>query len=74
MVTPVMARVNCTAGEVPPKLSLTVTLNVEDPVLVGVPLMVPLDAFKVSPAGSDPRVTTQLLYGACPPEAVRVLL
>lgn len=49
------------AGEVLPALSLTVTLNVEVPVALGVPLMTPVDEFRDRPAGSNPVVTVQLL-------------
>jgi len=35
-------------------------LNVKLPEDVGVPLNVPLDAFKVSPPGNEPEVTDQV--------------
>ncbi len=58
--------------EVPPALSLTVTLiDTGLPVaLVGVPLMSPLAAFRVSPAGKVPVLTVQPLYGGTPSAAV----
>src|SRR5207244_323684 len=54
-----------------PALSFTVTLNetVPEP-LVGVPLITPVAAFRVSPTGSVPVATVQLLYGGRPPAAV----
>lgn len=60
------------AGETPPTLSATVTLNEDVPVPVGVPLMTPVAAFSVKPAGSDPLLTVQLLYGGIPPVAPNV--
>ena len=36
----------------------------------GVPLITPVLAFRVSPAGSAPALTVQLLYGAVPFAAV----
>jgi hypothetical protein len=41
-------------------LSLTCTVNPKFPELVGVPLIVPLPAFKLRPAGRLPLVTDQL--------------
>ena len=60
------------AGEVFPRLSLTVTLNEEVPVALGVPLITPLEEFRLKPPGSDPLLTVQLLYGCVPPLADRV--
>jgi len=59
-------------GEVLPALSFTVTLNEKVPAVVGVPLIVPLLALKLRPAGSVPLLTVQLLYGGVPPVAVSV--
>ncbi len=42
-------------------LSFTVTLKVEAPLVLGVPLITPVAAAKVRPAGNDPKVTVQLL-------------
>ena len=39
---------------------------------VGVPLMMPVLALSVRPAGRVPLVTVQELYGAVPPLALRV--
>ena len=39
---------------------------------VGVPLMMPVLAFRVSPAGRVPAVMVQVPYGAVPPVAVSV--
>ena len=63
---------NGCAGEVLPKLSLTVTLNEAVAAVVGVPLMTPVDAARLKPAGSAPLLTVQLLYGGVPPLAIRV--
>ena len=49
------------AGEVLPALSLTVTLKGNVPLAVGIPLIAPLPAFRVSPLGSTPDSTVQLL-------------
>jgi hypothetical protein len=40
--------------------SVTVTVKVELPAVVGVPVMAPVEAARLSPAGSDPVVTAQL--------------
>ena len=49
------------AGDVLPALSFTVTLKDEVPPVVGVPLIVPLEAARDKPAGSVPLLTVQLL-------------
>jgi hypothetical protein len=51
------------AGEVLAPLSLTVTLKLLAlvPAVVGIPLITPVAGFNVSPAGSDPELTVQLL-------------
>jgi hypothetical protein len=51
--------------------SATCTLNVAVPAAVGVPVMLPLVAFRVSPAGSEP-VRTLHVYGVKPPLADKV--
>jgi hypothetical protein len=74
------------ADEVTVKLSVTdlvctgllesVTLKVNDVALavaVGVPLIAPVVAFSVSPAGSVPLVNDQV-YGVVPPVAASVVL
>ena len=48
--------------------SRTRTVKLDVATAVGVPLTVPVAAFKVSPAGSEPLVTDQL-YGPVPPVA-----
>jgi hypothetical protein len=40
--------------------SVTVTVKLEVPAVVGVPVMSPVEASRVSPAGSVPVVTDQL--------------
>jgi hypothetical protein len=39
----------------------------------GVPLMAPIEAFRVRPAGREPLISDQV-YGGTPPVAVRVAL
>lgn len=46
--------------EVMPALSLTVTLKEDVPVLLGVPLITPVDVFSERPAGSFPLVNVQV--------------
>jgi hypothetical protein len=41
------------------------------PVCVGVPVIWPVDALRLTPAGKDPELTDQV-YGAAPPLALRV--
>jgi hypothetical protein len=57
----------CSAGEVE---SVTCTVKLDRPALVGVPLIVP-PLPRLRPAGSDPEVTVHE-YGVVPPEAARV--
>ena len=40
--------------------SVTVTVKLEVPELVGVPVIAPLEALRLSPAGSEPRVSDQV--------------
>jgi hypothetical protein len=40
--------------------SVTVTVKLEVPVAVGVPVMAPLEALRLSPAGSEPEVIAQV--------------
>jgi hypothetical protein len=42
------------------------------PGVVGVPVKTPVVEFRLSPAGSDPAVTIQFVYGATPPVAAKV--
>ena len=53
--------------------SVIFTVKLAAPEAVGVPLIAPLDAFKVSPAGSDPTEMDHV-YGVVPPLAARVAL
>jgi hypothetical protein len=48
-------------------------VNVDVPVVVGVPEITPVDALKVSPAGSDP-LTMLVVSGAVPPAETIVVL
>jgi len=54
---------------VAPTASLTRTVKLNVPPVVGIPLMVPVLAFKLSPLGSDPVVIAQL-SGGMPPVAI----
>jgi len=49
-----------------PLLSVTLMVNVEPPVVVGVPLIFPLEAPRDRPAGKLPPITEKL-YGEVPP-------
>src|SRR5580704_17159468 len=74
MVTPAVIMIDSALGaDVLPTLSLTVTLKLEVPATVGVPLITPLEAFSDKPAGSVPVLTVQLLYGGVPPVACSVV-
>ena len=53
--------------------SLTVTVKVDVPDVVGTPLICPVAVFKVSPVGKAPAVTLQV-YGVVPPLACSVAL
>ena len=48
-------------------------MNVDVPVVVGVPEITPVDALNVSPAGSDP-LTMLVVRGAVPPAETIVVL
>jgi hypothetical protein len=50
--------------------SVALTVKMETPAVVGVPLIVPFAA-SVRPLGSEPEVMVQV-YGVEPPEAARV--
>jgi len=56
--------------EVLPAVLVAVTVNVETPAVVGVPLMMPVEEFKLSPAESVPLVTLQVI--GVVPVAVKV--
>ena len=51
--------------------SCTVIVKLLVPEAVGVPVMAPLEAFRLRPAGRLPLVIDQV-YGVLPPEAARV--
>ena len=53
-----------------PALSVTWTMKLYDPAVVGVPLKAPLE-LKLKPGGRVPLATVQV-YGAVPPDAVNV--
>ena len=55
----------CAVGEVE---SVTFAVKLNEPEVVGVPEIVPLDAESVKPAGSAPALILQL-YGVVPPLA-----
>ena len=48
--------------------SVTVAVKLTLPAVVGVPVMAPVEAFSVSPAGSDPELIENV-YGGVPPAA-----
>ena len=61
-------RLSCT--ELVPKALVALTVKVAVPNTVGVPLMTPVEAFKVSPAGSAPPVRAHVI--GVLPEALSV--
>jgi hypothetical protein len=54
-------------------LSVTIIVNVAVWAVVGVPLITPVEALSVSPAGKDPELMDQE-YGVIPTEALSVSL
>jgi hypothetical protein len=56
--------------ELLPTALVAATVNVATPLALGIPLRTPVDAFKVSPFGSDPLVTDQAI--GVVPEALKV--
>ena len=52
--------------------SVTRTVKVDVPEVVGVPEMPPVEAFRVSPAGREKPLTSDHVYGLVPPLAARV--
>ena len=56
---------------VPLLASVTLTVNEDVPDAVGVPEIAPVEAFRVSPAGSEPLLTLHE-YGVVPPLACNV--
>src|SRR5689334_4597954 len=69
LITSVKLLVTVAAGEAE---SFARATNVNDPVAVGVPAMVPVDAFRVNPPGSNPLLTDHV-YGPVPPFATSVV-
>ncbi len=55
-------------------LSVTLTVNVDSPACVGVPVSPPVVLFKLNPAGSMPVVTAHAAYTSVPPVASNVWL
>jgi len=55
----------------PPTLSVTVTVNVNDPLVAGTPVIAPPELSE-SPGGSDPLATDQVNPDPLPPTAVSV--
>lgn len=51
--------------------SVALMVKVEEPEAVGVPEIVPVEAFNVRPARRDPELMDQV-YGAVPPATARV--
>jgi hypothetical protein len=62
--------VRLNASLVPPNVLVAPVRKVETPIAVGVPLINPVDPFKVSPVGSDPLVKLQVIGSV--PEALSV--
>jgi hypothetical protein len=56
-----------------PFASIAVTVKLNVPAVVGVPVIPPVDEFKDRPGGSAPE-TTLSVYGGAPPEAVTVVV
>jgi len=56
-----------------PRLSATLNVTVEDPAAAGVPVIAPVEEFRLSGLGSVPEVIDQV-KGAVPPDSVRVWL
>jgi hypothetical protein len=50
------------------ELSVTLTVNLDGPIAVAVPYIIPLE-FRLSPSGSEP-FTTDQVYGRVPPVAL----
>ena len=59
----------CAVGELE---SVTLAVMLNEPAVVGVPEIVPLDVDSVRPAGSAPELIPQL-YGGVPPLAANVV-
>jgi phosphoribosylcarboxyaminoimidazole (NCAIR) mutase len=55
-----------------PVESCTWTVKFDVAAVVGVPVIAPVAAFKLRPAGSEPVITVQLTYGGVPPVAPNV--
>jgi hypothetical protein len=53
-------------------LSVTSTVKLDVPVVVGIPLMIPVAALNKRPAGKVPPMSRQFVYGGTPPLAVSV--
>jgi hypothetical protein len=60
MLSGVMMVIDKLAVAVPLALSFNVTVKEEAPAVVGVPLIVPLEAIKVRPAGNEPALIDQV--------------
>ena len=67
-VTIVRAKCFSAAAEA---LSVTRAVNRNAPALMGVPLMMPVEAFNLTPPGKAPALTDHV-YGSVPPVAVSV--
>ena len=50
--------------------SLTCTVKLKEPCTDGVPAIIPVEGFRLSPEGNDPPIRLQL-YGGSPPDTVR---
>jgi hypothetical protein len=54
-----------------PVESTTWAVKLNVPEVLGVPVIAPVEVFKVKPAGNEP-VVIENVYGATPPEATRL--
>jgi hypothetical protein len=73
MVGTVLIVIDMLLVPVPPRLSVTFTVNRYTPDVVGIPERTPVNALRVRPFGNVPAETDQL-YGSVPPDAAKVWL
>ena len=71
MVGATLTVILCTWVSVSRLASVTCTVKLAVPLVVGVPLISPVELFSVSPAGNEPVLMDQV-YGPAPPLAVSV--
>ena len=71
IVSPVLIAIDRDLLALAPIVSITRTVKLDVPVALGVPLITPVEAFKLSPAGSDPLIILQV-FMPLPPDAASV--